>query len=162
MLDKITNLVRQYAGDAIKNNAAIPGEKSDEAITDAATSIVSGFKTAIANGNISKVTDFFNGGKEAAAKSPIETDIEVGYANNLMQKFGLNSGVAGQLAGTIIPIVLKQLVSKANDPGDSSFDVKSIIASLAGGNVSDLMGKFGGGNKGDDGGMLGKMKGFFN
>lgn len=162
MLENLTDLVKQYAGDAIGNNSAIPTNKKDEAITDAASSIISGFKTAIANGKLDVVADFFKG-KENAVNSPIEKDIEAGYANNLVQKFGLDKGKAGQIAAMLIPLVLNKLVGKANDPGDKGFDVKNIIASLTGGGIGDMLGKLGSNdNKNDDGGAFGKLKGMFN
>ena len=163
MLENITDLVKQHAGDAIINNPAIPNEKNDEVVEDASSSIVSGLKSAVANGNIDGVMDLFKGGSQAAATSPVTHNIQAGFIQNLTQKFGLDQGRAGQIASSLIPIVLQKLVHKTNDPNDSSFDLQSIIGQLTGGaGIGDIMKNFGGGDKGKEGGMFGKIKGMFN
>lgn len=72
MLENLQNLVRQHAGDAIINNPAIPDERNEEAVADASSSIVSGLKTAVANGNTDSLLGLFNNGANAAATSPVD------------------------------------------------------------------------------------------
>ena len=136
MLENIVSLVKQYAGDAIINNPAIPNERNDEAVADASNSIISGLKNAVAGGNISELTNMFNNGENAAANSGVAQNIQGGFVENLMQKFGLDQGKASQIAGTLIPVVLKKFVHKTNDPNDNSFDLTSILGSLTGGGAS--------------------------
>jgi hypothetical protein len=44
----------------------------------------------------------------------------------------MDSGAAGSIASSIIPKVLGSLISKTNNPGDSSFDINGIIGALTG------------------------------
>jgi hypothetical protein len=161
MLEQLMDLVRQHAGNAIINNPAIPNEKNDEAVSDASNSIIAGLKGAVANGNVDGVVDLFKGGGQSAQNSPITQNIQTGFAQNLMQKFGLDQGKASSIAGSLIPIVLQKLVHKTNDPNDNSFNLQGIIGHLTGGaGLQDILGKFtGGGNNNDGGGIMDKIKG---
>lgn len=145
MLENLTELVKQYAGDAIINNPAIPNEKNDEAVADASSSIMDGLKNAVAGGNVGALTDLFNGGGAAAATSGVSQNIQSGFVQNLMNKFGLDQSKAGSIAASLIPVVMQKLVHKTNDSNDSSFDLSGIIGSLTGG-----------------GGVMDKLKGMFN
>lgn len=44
-----------------------------------------------------------------------------------MQKFGISNSAAAGIASSLIPMVMSQLINKANDPNDSSVDVGSIV-----------------------------------
>ena len=85
---------------------------------------------------------------------------------SLMAKFGLDSGAAAGIVQNLIPSVLDKLVSKTNDPNDSSFDINGIFNSLTGGKTSgldigSLVNKFNqaGGNDGFDLSDITKMIG---
>lgn len=145
MLENLTELVKQYAGDAIINNPAIPNEKNDEAIAGASSSIMDGLKNAVSGGNLGALTGMFSGGGENIANSAIGQNIQAGFVENLMQKFGLDQSKAGGIAASLIPAVLEKFVNKTNDPNDKSFDLQDIISNVSGG-----------------GGLLGSLKGMFN
>jgi hypothetical protein len=159
MLDNLKDLVKQHSGDAIINNPAIPNERNDEAVDDASNSIVSGLKNAVSQGKLSDVMDMFKGGEQSATQSAVAQNIQGGFVENLMRKFGLDQGKAAGIAGSIIPMVLKKFVNKTNDPNDKSFDLQDIIGSLTGGG-SGIGGKdILGGGKENEGGLFGKIKG---
>ena len=160
MLENIIDLVRQHAGDAIINNPAIPNEKNEEAVSDASNSIIAGLKGAVANGNIDGVVNLFKGGAHAAGSSPVAQNIQNGYAQDLVHKFGLDHGKASQIAGSLIPIVLQKFIHKTNDSNDNSFNLQNIIGSLTGGaGLQDILGKSGGGGNDTGGGIMDKIKG---
>jgi len=162
MLENLQDLVRQNAGDAIINNPAIPNERNEEVVADASSSIISGLKGAVANGNTENLMGLFNGGGQAAATSPVAQNIQSGFVQNLMQKFGLDHGKAAGIAASLIPTVLQKFVHKTNDPNDKSFDLSSIIGSLTGGGgLGSLMNNLGGGDDKEGGGIMGKIGGMF-
>ena len=146
MLENLTELVKQYAGDAIINNPSIPNEKNDEAIAGASGSIFDGLKNAVSSGNLSSLTGLFNGSTGDVANSAVGQNIQSGFVEKLMQKFGLDQAKAGGIASSLIPIVLEKFVKKTNDPNDKSFDIKDIISAVTGGG----------------GGIMGSLKGMFN
>lgn len=158
MLENLQNLVRQHAGDAIINNPAIPNERNEEAVADASSSIISGLKSAAASGNTDILANLFNGGSQNTLTSPVTQNIQSGFIQNLINKFGLDHGKASQIATGLIPTVLQKFVHKTNDPNDNSFELKSVIGSLTGGQgTSDILSKFGGND--NEGGAMGKIKG---
>jgi uncharacterized protein YidB (DUF937 family) len=168
MFDNLLDLVKQHAGDAIINNPAIPNERNDEAVQEASSSIFDGLKNAVSGGNISDVMNLFQGGNDAMSSSPVAQNIQSGFIQNLMNKFGLDKNAAGGIAGNLIPQVLQKFVHKTNDPNDSSFDLQGILSKVGGGNldIQSLIGKFtDGGNTANTtsggGGILDTIKGLF-
>ena len=128
----------------IINNPAIPNEKNDEAVATASGSILDGLKNAVSGGDLGALTSMFNSGGDAASNSAVSQNIQSGFIQNLMHKFGLDQGKAASIAGALIPVVMQKLVHKTNDPNDGSFDFGGIIGSLTGG-----------------GGIMDKLKGMF-
>jgi uncharacterized protein YidB (DUF937 family) len=162
MLENLQNLVREHAGSAIINDPAIPNERNDEAIADAGSSIVSGLKSAVSNGNIDGLVDLFKKGGNEAATSPVTHNIQAGFVQNLIQKFGLDQGKASLITSAVIPMVMQKFVDKTNDPNDKGFDLQDIITNLTGGaGLKDIMNTTGQ-SEDKDGGVLGKIKGLFN
>jgi len=133
MLENLQSLVKEHAGEAIINNPAIPNDKNDEVIADAGSSIVSGLKSAVTNGNIDGVVNLFKNGGNEAATSPITHNIQAGFVQNLIQKFGLDQGKASMIASSVIPMVMQKFVHKTNDANDKGFDLQDIIGNLTGG-----------------------------
>lgn len=164
MLDQLTALVKEYAGDAIITNPAIPNEKNDEAVGLASNSIVKGLKDTFTNGGISDVTKIFNGGEQDVTQSALTQNIKGNFVTDLISKFGLDQGKASQIASSLIPMVMAKFVHKTNDPNDKSFDLSSIIGGLTGGNMGDMLGKISGNSTGstEGGGLMDKVKGLFN
>ncbi len=166
MFENLMNLVKEQAGDAIINNPDIPNERNDEAINTATHSIMDGLKNAVASGNISDLAGLFNG--QSVTGSPVTQGIQTNLIESLMQKFGLNSSQAGNIASSIIPMILGKLVHKTNDDNDSSFNLKDILGHLTGGggagglDLGGLLSQFTGNKKqGEGGGMLDSLKGMF-
>ncbi|MBG9375266.1 DUF937 domain-containing protein [Panacibacter sp. DH6] len=163
MLENLINLVKENAGDSIINNPAIPNERNDEAVGLASSSILDTLKGAIAGGNINDVVGMFTNGNNAGS-SPLAENMKGGFVQNLMEKFGLDSAQAANIANNLIPNILGKFVHKTNDPNDNSFDLQDILQKVSGGsagglNIQDVLSKF---NNGKDGGIMDTVKGFFN
>lgn len=161
MLENLLDLVKQHAGTAIIDNPAIPNERNDEAVEVASSSIFDGLKNAASNGNISDIMSMFSGG--STANNAVSQNIQGGFIQNLMDKFGLDQNAASGVAGGLIPSVLQNLVHKTNDPNDNSFDLQGILSKVGGGNfdVQGLIGKFTGGGEQSGGGIMDSLKGLF-
>jgi uncharacterized protein YidB (DUF937 family) len=132
MLEQLLQLVKENAGDAIINNPVIPNEHNDAAIETAAGSLFDNLKGAAAGGNLDGIMNLFNQGGDVS-NNPLVNNLSSGVAGDLMKKFGLDSGVAGNIVQNLLPVVMNKLVNKTNDPNDSSFDLQGIIGSLTGG-----------------------------
>jgi len=184
MLDQLTNLVKQYAGDAIINNPAIPNERNDEAINETSSSIVGGLQNMLSSGGAQDILKMFSG-NQSVSNSTVTNNVSGGVIQNLMSKFGLDQSTASNIANKLVPNVMQNLVQKTNDPNDSSFDIQGIFNGLSGGstsgfNMQALLNKFKGAGldqdgdgdtdlqdltkmlSGGGGGILDKVKGMFN
>ncbi|MCK7558938.1 hypothetical protein MKQ70_29750 [Chitinophaga sedimenti] len=145
MLDQLLQLVQSSASESVVANPAVPNEHNEAVIREASSAVANGLRTSSPTETPRGVLSLLSGKTEANEHNPVVNNISGNLVGSLVQKFGLNSGAASALAGSLIPAVLGKLVKKTNDPGDSSFSLPDILSSLTGGNASGL------------GGMLGKM-----
>ena len=147
MLENLMNLVKENAGEAIINNPAIPNERNDDVIAESSQSITSGLQGMLAGGGLKDVLQLFSGQANMDQSNPVVQNLSGGLTGNLVNKFGLDQQKAGGIAGSLIPSVLKNLVSKTNDPSDNGFDLQNIFNTLSGGktqgaNIGALVNKF--------------------
>ncbi|HCW05967.1 MAG TPA: hypothetical protein DGG95_01230 [Cytophagales bacterium] len=164
MLDQLINLVKQHAGDAIINNPAIPNQHNDAAISEVASSIFNGLQNHATSGNLQNIVSLFqNSGGSSLTSNPIISSIISTAASSLATKFGVAPNSAQSIASSLLPTVMNNLISKTNDPTDSSFDLGNILKTTSGNNgldVSSLIGQVTGGNN-DLLGSLGNIAGKF-
>lgn len=170
MLENLEQLVRDYAGDAIINNSAVPNEQNELAVQAASSSIFDTLKQQFASGNLSEIANIFNQG-DASASSPVVQQATSSLTDKL-SGLGISAETAKSIGASIIPVILGKLANKTNDPNDSSFNIQDVLGKLAGGDdgkfdLTDVMGMFTGGGQAqagqpEGGGMLDKLKGLFN
>ena len=150
MFEQLTDLVKQFGGDAVVNNAAVPNEHNEAVMNEASSSILDGLKGMVANGNISDLAGLFQGNNASDASNPVVKQLTDKLSGSLGEKFGLDSDAASGVAGSLIPKVLGSLVNKAKDPNDSSFQISDIIGAISGensqtsGGIMDAISKYGG------------------
>ncbi|MGC4039418.1 MAG: hypothetical protein QM710_01110 [Flavobacterium sp.] len=150
MFDQLTDLVKQFGGDAVVNNSAVPNEHNDAVMSEASSSILNGLKEMAANGNTEGLAALFQGNNAADASNPVVQQLTDKLTGSLGEKFGLSSDDASGVAGSLIPKVLGSLVNKAKDSNDNSFQISDIIRAITGGNseqgggIMDAISKYGG------------------
>lgn len=137
MFEQLTDLIKSHSENAIINNDAIPNEKNDEAIGLASSSVISGIQQAISSGNLKDILSLFSG-KHDVAQNPVTQNIKGSFIDQLKSRFGLDNTQATGAASGLIPDVLKNLVQKTNDPGNSQFDLQNILNQVTGGKTSGL------------------------
>ncbi|HSZ87716.1 MAG TPA: DUF937 domain-containing protein [Puia sp.] len=147
MLENLINLIEQHADNAVVNNPAIPNEQNNAVISEAGNSIEGTLKNMISQGNLQDVQNLFHNSGNVSS-NPATQNITGNFVQSLMDKFGLDQNAANGVASNLIPNVLQSLVSKTNDPNDSSFNLQGIIGQLTSG-------------AGAGGGILDKIKGMF-
>jgi hypothetical protein len=155
MLENLIQLVKENAAEAITNNSAIPNSSNESAITDTATSIFEGLKSQVQDGNMGGLIDIVknSGSVSAIASNPIVQNIVKSLASSLAAKYGVDAASSNGIASDIVPNVLSQLISKAKDPNDSSFDLQGVMSSLGAKlDLGTIMSMAGGG-----GGLLGGL-----
>ena len=137
MLDQLIKLVRENAGNAIENNPDIPADKKQEAVNAAGSSISTGLQDMLSKGGIKDILKLFSGKADVNA-SPVTQHVNSSLTENLSSKLGIPAAQAGGIASSIIPSVLGNLVSKTNDPNDSSFNIQDIFNQFSGGKTSGM------------------------
>lgn len=155
MIENLLNLIRENAGDSIINNPDIPNERNDEAIQATGASILTGLQGMMAQGNVKEVLGMFAQG-EVDQNNPVVQNLSGNVISDMMGRFGMDSGKAGSLVGSLLPMILSQLVRKTNDPANNGFSLDGLFGQLSGGrtsgmNLEGLVGKLAGGGLDRDG-----------
>ena len=136
MLEALTNLIRENAGDTIINNPAIPNERNEEAVQDAGNSVVSSLQNALSGGNVKDVMKIFSGRTEST--NPVVQDATSNLTQRLSGNYGVDRTQASGIAGSLIPTILSQLAGKTADPSNSTFNIQDIFNKLTGGKTSGV------------------------
>ncbi len=148
MFDQLTDLVKQFGGDAVVNNAAVPNEHNEAVMNEASSSIMDGLKNMVAQGNISDLAGLFQGNSAGDASNPVVQKLTEQLTGNLGEKFGLSQETSSGVAGSLIPKVLGSLIGNAKDPNQKGFEVSDIINAISGGSgnsgLMDAVSKYGG------------------
>jgi uncharacterized protein YidB (DUF937 family) len=138
MLDNLFNLVKEYSGDAVVNNPDVPNEYNEEVMAVATQSVAGGLQQSLANGGLADVLRLFNGQGGEVQQSPIFQNISGGFIQDLVGRFNMNERQASGVAGSLLPLVINNLIRRTNDPNNSSFDIAGILSSLTGGSTQGL------------------------
>lgn len=148
MFDQLTDLVKQFGGDAVVNNTAVPNEQNEAVMNEASSSIIDGLKNMVAQGNISDLAGLFQGNNAGDASNPVVQKLTEQLTGSLGEKFGLSEETSSGVAGSLIPKVLGSLIGNAKDPNQKGFEVSDIINAISGGNgnsgLMDAVSKYGG------------------
>lgn len=141
MFEQLTQLVQQYGGNAVVNNAAVPNEHNEAVINETSTSIFAGLQKIASEGGGEQLAGLFSEKSSIDSSNPVVQQITQQLSGNLGEKFGLSSEASSGIAASMIPQILSSLVNKAKDPNDNSFQISDIIGSLTGnsGQASGIM-----------------------
>jgi hypothetical protein len=178
MLDNLLNLVKEFSGDAVVNNPEVPNEHNEAVMSASSNSIMNSLQGMISNGGFKDVLNLLGGRSGELSSNPVAQGLSSNLISDLMNKFNFNQGQASQVAGGLLPGVLSNLVSRTNDPSNSSFDLNGIMSALTGGktagvnlqsmldrdgdgdtDMQDLMKMFSGGGQGQSAGLMDMLKG---
>ena len=138
MFEQLTTLVKQFAGDAVVNNPAVPNEQNTAVTEEAGNSIFSNLKN-MATENAGGLAEIITGKSPIDLNNPAIKELTEKVTGNLGEKFGMSPEAANSVAGGLIPQVLSGLVNKAKDPNQPEFNVTDLVGALSGGNSGGLM-----------------------
>lgn len=143
MLKELFELVKNAAQDKVIENPDVPNEKNDEIVADATDTVASGLRNIVAGGGAGSLLSLFGNkyaeGNEHSLRSNPIVSMMVGYfANKLMHKHNMDSNQSNQIAGSLIPDVLKNLTNKMHSSSDSGFSLESLLNSITGGKSSEV------------------------
>lgn len=131
MLDNILNLVKDTVANSISGNSSIPEDKKDATVETATHALTHGLKENFTLSNLSSLTSLFSGGGSLSNNS-ITNNIVGSVTSELIQKVGLSQSVANMVSTTIVPLVMKVISGKVNDPNEKGINVESLIETFSG------------------------------
>jgi hypothetical protein len=131
MLEELMNMVRQYGRSAVVENPEVPNEHNEDVMRQAGTSIFSELQGLANNGDADGISSLLRGEESHPAMAQTKNN----FADNIIQKFGINAGSARNLAASLIPAVLGSLLRRpGNANNNNGLSLRSIISSVTGGN----------------------------
>ncbi len=140
MLKQLMEIVQANADEAIVKNPSIPNSKNKAAMKATAGSILNNLKKTAGGGQLDTIKELFQG-KTEAASSPVINQLSGNVTSDLMKKFGINQNAASGIVQQILPVVMKQLINRTNDPNDKSINLEGILGTLTkGGGKGGLLG----------------------
>ncbi|GEM_PF-1555431 len=131
MLENILSLVKNTVSGSIANNSQVPEEKKSEAIETTANAVTDGLKQNFSLDNMGNLMNLFKGGSSVQS-NPVTSSIQSTVANALSQKVGLSSTIATAIAATVVPMVMKAIAGKVNDPNEKGFDLQNLMNAFGG------------------------------
>ena len=142
MLDNILNLVKETVANSISGNSNVPAEKQAATIETATHAVTNGLKDNFTLSNLSSLTSLFGGGGSINNNS-ITNNIIGSVTSELIQKVGLSQSVANVISTTIVPLVMKVISGKVNDPNEKGINVESLIETFSGNSGHNILSSIG-------------------
>jgi hypothetical protein len=145
MFNQLLQLVEQHAGDVIINNSAIPNQQNSAAIQNVTQQIFNQLQSHASSGNLPQLISLFqNGGGSSLSNHPIVSGMITSVAGSFSSQYGIPQANAQNMASTLVPNIMNQLITKTNNPMDNSFTITSVMQSVSGNNnlnVASLLGQ---------------------
>lgn len=154
MLNELMSIVQESARPVINNNPEIPAGQEEVVMAEAGNSVVSTLQNMMASGQASQVMSLFGSNANNLQGNPVTNAITGNFVTNISKRLGISPQIAGAIAAIAIPMILKKLVNRTNDPNDNGLNIQDIFNTLSGNrtsgiNIPDILSKFGGGNAGN-------------
>jgi hypothetical protein len=141
MIEKLINLIRENAGELIINNQAIKNEYKEAVISETSNIIINELKKEVSKGNIIGLSGILKS-HENLLNNKIVSGIITKLSESLSAKFEVNNSDAVHISQNLIPAVITQLISKAKDPNEPSFNVQELLSNLGGGGFVGMFKNF--------------------
>lgn len=143
MIDQIFKVIQSQGLESVINNPAVPNEHNDGVLQAANGAIVDTLKGMMSGGQGDQLAAL--AGNQA---HPAMQQMQTGFIEQIMHKFGISGDAAKNIAGSLIPSVMQQLGQK----GQGGFDLSSL---------GSVLGKTGLDKDGDGDVDLGDVKKMF-
>ena len=147
MLEELFNLVKQSSGDAVINNPDVPNEINNDVVAEATNTVAGGLRNMVAGGGLQNIISMFTGGGQqndgnksnSLLSNPIVNMMIGHFAGKLMSKYKIGGAQANNVANSLIPNVLSNLINKSNDPANNGFSLENLLNSITGGQTAQVV-----------------------
>ncbi len=144
MLEVLQGLIQQVGQTAVVENREVPNEHNEGVMGEVMQGLLGGLTNqANSQGGLGSLLGMLTGGGNSnqggsLLNNPMVAGIAQNIIGSIMSKFGLSNSAASGVVENMLPSVLGGLISKSNDPTDSSVDTGSIMNVLSGGKTSGI------------------------
>ncbi|SFE01280.1 hypothetical protein SAMN05518672_104139 [Chitinophaga sp. CF118] len=127
MFEQFMQLIQESGQQSVVNNPEVPNEHNEGVMKEAGSTIMSALSNLTQTGQVNEVL--------ATPGHPAVQEIQGNFATNIIEKFGINKDVAGNIASTLIPSILASVSGKTG-----GLDLQSILQSFGGsGNLQSTL-----------------------
>ncbi len=141
MLDNILDGLKGQVVSAISEKTGLDAGQAEQAMPMAKESIMEGVMGAVGGGNLSGIMGMFSGGGGGMMQNMVYQGIAQNFIGKLTGGLGVNSGIAGTISSTVLPMIMSKISGSAAD-ADGNVSENGIMSAL-GVDSGGLMGKVG-------------------
>lgn len=140
MIDQLQKVVEECAQEPIIQNKDIPYQFRNAAIMEVCDQMIVSLKDQVSKGDIQQVVTLFRQSNAVKQNNPVVALMMSNVASCLTTKFGISPQVSQSVANSLVPAVMNQVISKANDPRNIDFDLQYMMRNITGNNTLDISG----------------------
>lgn len=137
MFEKLYLLVKNNAGAAVIDNPAIPLQYHEAVINEASSTIIEVLKGQMETGKMKDLVKFFQF-PGIYNNSLVKTMVNK-FANKLNKFYGIETLTALNIAASLLPPVMEQVIAQSRSKQDKEFFLTNFLSKLNG-NKADLTG----------------------
>lgn len=136
MINALFDFIKSNAQNEVINNPEVPNEMNDGVIEVAHDTIITGLQGLDAQSLAALQSEAQSGNLDI--NNPQINQFSSNLSGNLMEKLGLNSGIAKTIAVALIPLLLKKLLGNSGNaaPSNNGFSLDGILGNILGGGNS--------------------------
>jgi hypothetical protein len=135
MFEKLFLLVKNNAGTAVINNPVIPAKHHNAVMIEASSSIIEVLKGHMENGKLKELIKYFQ--SSGIYNHSLVSSIVNRFANRLNTFYHIDPIHALEIANSLIPAVMQQLVCESKSEQIKEFGLTNMLTKLNG-NRADL------------------------
>lgn len=133
MWDQITQLIQQATQQSVVDNPEVPNEHNQNVIAEAKNTIADTLSGLAAKGRADEAAEIVQSPGHPGAQL-----MQNEFANNIMQKFGIDGQAASGIASSLIPTILNVVRGQAGNTA-GGFDIQGLLQSFGGGNLQSTL-----------------------
>jgi hypothetical protein len=142
MIDQLINMAKQQLSGTLKQQHQLNDSQVNETFNVAEHSMMDGIKNLAATGNLSQITNIFNG--KDTNTSFLTNDVTKNFIGQLAAKIGVSPEKASSIAATVIPFLINKFSSKETGTVENEGGLMDMIGLGSGNPLSEISGKLGG------------------
>jgi hypothetical protein len=137
MFEKLFLLVKNNAGKAVMENPEIREKDREAVINEASSSIIEVLKGQMESGKLKDLVKYFQ--YPDIYKNPLISSVVNKFANKLNRFYNISPASALNIANSLIPPVMLELIKQSKSEQNKEFALSSFLSKING-NRADLSG----------------------